>query len=99
GGCLIGIALKVFRGTRHPALSLTLYVAAGWLILIAAKPMLELLPGWGLFWLLAGGLAYTGGIGFYITDHRIRYGHFLWHLCVLAGTSCHFIAVVRYAAA
>ena len=74
-----------------------LYLAMGWLVLIAVKPMWERVPMWGLFWLLAGGLAYTGGVAFYAAK-RVRYSHLVWHLFVIAGTVCHFIAVLRYAA-
>ena len=62
-----------------------------------AKPLLDAMPGWGLFWLVAGGLAYTAGVAFYAAP-RLRYGHFVWHLMVLAGTACHFVAVLRYSA-
>ena len=51
----------------------------------------------GLAWLLAGGLAYTGGVVFYLTDARLKFGHFIWHLFVMAGTACHFFAVLWYA--
>jgi hemolysin III len=54
--------------------------------------------GVGLCWLAAGGIAYTAGVGFYAASDRIRYAHFVWHLFVLAGTACHFMAVLRYAA-
>jgi len=54
-------------------------------------------PGWGLFWLVAGGVAYTAGAVFFMAE-RIRYFHFVWHLFVVAGTACHFVAVLRYAA-
>jgi hemolysin III len=53
------------------------------------------LAGW--VWILAGGLTYTAGIAFYALDKRVRYGHFVWHLFVLAGTACHFFAVLWYA--
>ena len=56
-----------------------------------------LMPAAGLLWLLAGGLAYTAGVAFYAAEH-VRYSHFVWHLFVLAGTACHFVAVLRYAA-
>jgi hemolysin III len=92
-----GIVLKAVAGVRYPRLSTGLYVAMGWLILVAAKPLWDAMPGWGLFWLAAGGVAYTAGVGFYAAD-RLRYAHFVWHLCVLAGTACHVIAVLRYAA-
>jgi hemolysin III len=91
-----GIVLKAVAGVRYPRLSTGLYVAMGWLILVAAKPLWDAMPGWGLFWLAAGGVAYTAGVGFYAAD-RLRYAHFVWHLCVLAGTACHVVAVLRYA--
>ena len=91
-----GIVLKSVGGVRHPRLSTGLYVAMGWLILAAAKPLWQAMPGWGLFWLAAGGVAYTAGVGFYAA--RMRYAHFVWHLFVLAGTACHLIAVLRFAA-
>lgn len=91
-----GVVLKSVGGVGHPRLSTGLYIAMGWLILAAAKPLWHAMPAWGLFWLAAGGLAYTAGVAFYAAD-RMRYAHFLWHLFVLAGTACHFIAVLRYA--
>jgi hemolysin III len=69
----------------------------GWLIIVAAKPFLEAVPVPGLLWLAAGGLAYTAGVGFYAAS-RLPYRHFVWHLFVLAGTACHVVAVLRYAA-
>jgi hemolysin III len=56
------------------------------------------MPAVGLAWLVAGGLAYTGGVVFFAADSRWRYGHFVWHLFVMAGTACHFVAVYAYAA-
>jgi hemolysin III len=67
----------------------------GWLIVVAVRPMWVNLPGESLGWIAAGGLAYTGGVVFYATDRR-RFFHFLWHLCVLAGTGCHFMAIWRH---
>lgn len=93
----LGVTLKALGGIRYPRLSTAVYLAMGWLVVVAAKPLVERLPPWGLFWLAAGGLAYTAGVGFYGT-RRLRYGHFVWHLFVLAGTACHFVAVWFYAA-
>jgi hemolysin III len=93
-----GIVLKAVGGVRHLRLSTGLYLAMGWLILAAAQPLWNAMAGWGLFWLAAGGVAYTAGVGFYAAGRRMRYAHFVWHLFVLAGTGCHFIAVLRYAA-
>ena len=94
---LAGVAVKAVAGIRYPRVSTALYVAMGWIALIAIKPMLELIPNWGLFWLVAGGLFYTLGVGFFATDSKLRYGHFVWHLFVAAGTACHFVAVLGYA--
>ncbi len=93
----LGVTLKALGGIRHPRLSTGVYLAMGWMVVVAAKPLLDRLPPWGLFWLAAGGLAYTAGVGFYAT-RRLRYGHFVWHLFVLAGTACHVVAVGFYAA-
>ncbi len=95
---LAGVAVKAVGGIRYPRVSTALYLTMGWIAVIAIKPMWQLIPGWGLFWLLAGGLAYTLGVAFFATDGRVRYGHFVWHLFVAAGTACHFIAVFGYAA-
>ncbi len=94
---LVGVVLKATSGVRYPRLSMSLYLAMGWLILIAIKPLWLLMPTEGILWLLAGGIAYTAGAAFYAAE-RLRYNHFVWHLFVLAGTACHFVAVLRYAA-
>ncbi len=97
GLAIAGVVAKVNWGIRYPHLSTAFYLAMGWLVLAAAKPLWLLVPKWGLFWLVAGGLAYTVGVGFY-GARRLRYGHFIWHLFVLSGTACHFVAVWHYAA-
>ena len=97
GLALAGVVLTAAGGVRYPKLTTGLYLAMGWLILIAVKPLWLHVPSWGLFWLFAGGIAYTVGVVFYAAK-RIRYGHFVWHLFVIAGTTCHFIAVLRFAA-
>lgn len=96
GLAAIGLTLKVVGGTRHWWISMVLYLAMGWLALVAIKPMLTLIPLPGILLILAGGVAYTGGLGFFAA-YRLRYHHFIWHLCVLAGTACHFFAVLWYA--
>ena len=92
-----GVVKTMIVGTRYQRLSTALYLAMGWLAIIAAKQLWLHLPIWGLTWLVAGGLFYTVGVKFFASDHR-PYHHFVWHLFVLAGTGCHFIAVWRYAA-
>jgi hemolysin III len=97
GLAVVGTVLKALGGVRYTNASTWLYLAMGWLILIAAKTVWTLVPGWGLFWLFAGGAAYTAGAVFFMAE-RVRYFHFVWHLFVLAGTACHVIAVLWYAA-
>jgi hemolysin III len=97
GLAIAGVILTAVGGVRYPKISTGLYLAMGWLILIAVKPLWLRVPSWGLFWLLAGGIAYTVGVVFYAAK-RLRYSHFLWHLFVITGTACHFIAVLRFAA-
>ena len=97
GFAAVGTLLKAVGGVRYNGLSTAIYLAMGWLIVIAADPAWNLVPKWGLAWLLAGGIAYTAGAAFFIAE-RIRYFHFVWHLFVVAGTACHFVAVLRYAA-
>ena len=94
---LAGVVLTAVGGVRYPKLSMCLYLAMGWLILIAVKPLWLRMPSEGLFWLSAGGIAYTVGVVFYAAK-RVRYSHFVWHLFVITGTACHFIAVLRFAA-
>jgi len=92
-----GITLKMISRTRHSRISIVLYVIMGWLAVVAIKPMLALIPVPGLVLIFAGGIAYTGGLAFFAA-HRLKYNHFIWHLFVIAGTTCHFFAVLWYAA-
>ena len=95
---LTGIVLKIVYVAWYQRFSTFLYLVMGWLVVIALKVLLLHVSTWGLIWLLSGGLAYTVGVVFFLVDERIRYSHFIWHLFVIAGTSCHFIAVLRYSA-
>jgi hemolysin III len=91
---IFGVILKATRGaSRHPKLGMTLYLGTGWLALIAVRPITLAIPFPALFWLVAGGLAYTTGVLFFVNE-RLRYGHFIWHLFVLLGSSCHFLAIL-----
>jgi hemolysin III len=96
GLAVVGVTLKSVGGIRYPRLSTMLYVGMGWLALIAIRPLWLHVPLAGWLWLIAGGLAYTGGIAFYAAE-RMRYGHFVWHVFVLIGSACHFLAVLWYA--
>ena len=95
---IAGILMKTIRGFGRPALTTVPYVAMGWLCAVATKPLIAQVGHAGVWWLLAGGLFYTGGIVFYATDKRLRYGHAVWHLFVLAGSTCHFFAVLWHSA-
>ncbi len=90
---IFGVVLKSVHGTeQRQGLSMVLYLGMGWLILVAFRPLITHVPLSSLAWLVAGGLAYTGGVFFFVSK-RHRYTHFVWHLFVLLGTVCHFLAV------
>ena len=93
---VVGIVMKVVVGVNYPKVSIALYLGMGWLAIVAVKPTLTLLPASGIAWVAAGGLIYTAGVPFYLMDNR-RYLHFVWHLFVLGGSLCHFVAVWFYA--
>jgi hemolysin III len=97
GLALAGVALKVFDKIPNPIISTGLYLTMGWLIVIAFDPLFERVPKTGLLLLIAGGMSYTAGVVFFATDSRLKYGHLIWHLFVIAGTACHFFAVLWYA--
>ncbi len=75
---------------------MVIYFLMGWVVLVALYPLLQNLPTGGLIWLVAGGLSYTGGIVFYALDEKMTHAHGIWHLFVLAGSVCHFLAILLY---
>jgi hemolysin III len=90
---LFGIIMKATRGVlRHRRLAMTLYLGTGWVALFFIRPLALAIPLSALLCLIAGGIAYTAGTLFFANE-RLRYCHFVWHLFVLAGSSCHFAAV------
>ena len=93
---LIGIASRLMKGFGLRHASTVLYLVMGWMILVALKPLIQSVPPQGLFWIAAGGIAYTGGVAFYKMNH-VPYAHMVWHVFVAAGSACHFIAVLVYA--
>lgn len=95
GLAIAGIVLKSITAHRFHGLSIAIYVAMGWLVLIAIEPLLEAMPLAGIAWLVAGGLCYTGGIWFY-RHKEMPYSHLIWHLFVIAGTVCHVVAIMGY---
>jgi hemolysin III len=93
----IGIVFKLRTGVRWKKVSLLMYLGMSWLVLIAVREFVRVVPMETVVWLFAGGIAYTSGLIFF-ANTRIRYSHFIWHLFVLAGTACHFCAIFSCAA-
>ena len=93
GLAVFGVVAKFTIGFRFPKLSLALYLGMGWMSIAAIKPMVEALTAAQLGWIIAGGLFYTAGTPFYAWKSR-KYTHAIWHLFVLAGVACHFVAVL-----
>lgn len=92
---ILGVVIELVLKERKKWLSLTLYLGLGWMALIAIKPMLDHVDGNGLLLLLAGGLAYSFGVIFYVWK-SLKYHHAVWHLFVLAGSVLHFFSVFYY---
>ena len=91
---IFGVIMKATHGTsRYPRLSMALYLGTGWLGLIVIRPLALAIPLSAVVWLVAGGIAYTTGVLFFVNERR-RYCHFVWHLFVLAGSGCHFLALL-----
>ncbi|TXH07600.1 MAG: hemolysin III family protein [Rhodocyclaceae bacterium] len=92
----IGMLQEIKPRSEARVLSLVIYALMGWIVLVAIKPLLASLGLAGFLWLAAGGLFYTVGIVFYAFDERFRHWHGIWHLFVIAGSLCHFIAILFY---
>lgn len=99
GAWVLAVIGVVFTAVIHRRLSratTVLYLAMGWMGVLVAKPAFDHLSAWAIIWLVTGGLLYTAGALFYVWE-RLRYGHAIWHVFVLGGSVCHYIAVLRYA--
>ncbi len=96
GLATIGVIIKLFAIEKLTRLSTATYLAMGWLVLIAIKPAIAAISTGGLILLLAGGIAYTVGVVFFVSD-RIPYGHAIWHGFVVSGSVCHAAAVLNHA--
>lgn len=92
---LAGMVFKSLMPHRLRLLAPMLYIALGWLIVVDLEGLLAAVPGKGVAWLVAGGVAYTAGIAFYACD-RLPYNHAIWHLFVIAGSACHYLSVLWY---
>ncbi len=90
-----GLVFKLFSANRFRLVSTLTYVGMGWLFVIGYKPLVSVLPAGILPWILVGGVAYTGGVGFYLWE-KLRFNHALWHIFVLAGSILHFWGIYRY---
>lgn len=95
GLAVLGVVLKSVFGPRHEVLSTGVYLAMGWLVLVAIIPLWRALPAWGLFWLFGGGVFYSAGTIFYGLE-RMPFNHAVWHLFVIAGSACHVVAVMAF---
>lgn len=95
GLAFLGIISKIYFGHRFKLLSTSIYLFMGWLAIIAAEPFIRLFHIEGIFLIAAGGLSYTGGVIFFVMDHR-RFFHSIWHLFVMGGSACHYFAVLLY---
>ena len=98
GLAILGIVQEAWLATGTRILSVVIYVLMGWLSVIAVKPLVTALTPAGFAWLAAGGLFYTGGIVFYARDEKLRHGHGIWHVFVLAGSASHYLAILLYVA-
>lgn len=90
----IGYELTLAKHTRIP--SMIIYVLMGWMIVFALKPLALALPFGGLVWLTLGGVLYTGGIVFFLLDHKIKHFHGIWHMFVLGGGTCQYFCILLY---
>ena len=95
GLAALGIVFKVFHVDRFPIASTLVYLSMGWLVVIAWKPMITLIPVGGIALIAAGGAAYTLGV-FFFAANKIPYNHAIWHVFVLAGSIFHYVAVLLY---
>lgn len=95
GFAIIGLIMTVSGFGRSRVLASLIYIGMGWLVIIAIKPLINSIPPGGIVWLVAGGLFYTFGVIFYIWK-TLPFNHAIWHLFVLAGSLCHFLAIFKY---
>jgi hemolysin III len=89
-----GVVFQSLLIGRLPVVSTAVYILMGWVVVIAARPLIHALPWGGLLWMLAGGLSYTLGVYFFAS--KTKFAHMVWHLFVIAGSVCHFFAVLLY---
>ncbi len=93
---IIGIVIDSLHRNGPRIYQIIIYLLMGWVILVALYPLIQNLPTGGLVWLVVGGLCYTGGMVFYALDEKLNHAHGIWHLFVLGGSICHFLAILLY---
>ena len=98
GLAVVGILQELWLPRKTRIISMVIYVLMGWIAVIAVVPLVKALTWQGFAWVVAGGLAYTIGIAFYVNDRRLRHSHGIWHLFVLAGSILHYFAILLYVA-
>lgn len=96
GLAITGIVIDGLQRSGPRVFQMVIYLLMGWLIMSAMYPLLQNLPINGVTWLVIGGLCYTGGIVFYALDNKLNVAHGIWHLFVLAGSVCHYLAILMY---
>jgi hemolysin III len=95
---IAGVLKDILLRGRYRAISVVLYVLMGWLVIVAIKPLRLAMPPNGIAWIAAGGAFYTAGIVFFALSKRVAHMHGIWHLCVIGGSACHYVAIMRYVA-
>jgi hemolysin III len=96
GLAAVGGLQELWQKNESRVLSVVIYVLMGWAVLVALVPLWTALGTAGFVWVAGGGMFYTVGIVFYVLDDRLRHSHGVWHLFVLAGSICHYVAILRY---
>ena len=98
GLAALGILLELCRSRRNEKFQLFIYLLMGWLAVLEWNNLKAAISTPGVMWLIAGGIAYTLGVIFYVLDHhdKLRHAHGIWHLFVLLGSLCHFISIIAY---
>jgi hemolysin III len=96
GLALFGILQEALLAPGRRILSVVIYLLMGWLAIVVIRPLARALPGAGMAWLVAGGIFYTVGVIFFALDKKISFGHEIFHLFVLAGSTCHYFTILLY---
>lgn len=96
GAAILGIIFNSIDMNKYKIISMIAYIAMGWVIVLAAKPLYESIGFSGIFWLLLGGVLYTVGAVFYVIGKKRRFSHSIFHIFVLFGSLCHFFSILFY---